>query len=91
VPEGTHDDLAISLALAVKKLPYRRLAITGPLGVRKPLGSIWSQEGASQRAEPSVLGDDQPQADPEPAKLGVPMPILVRGGFGSAASKWNIS
>ncbi len=88
VPAGSHDDLAIALALAVKKLPWRRGQVRAPIGVPKPGGSLWTQEGASIRSEPSLLGDVR-EAPPPEEKPTVPMPILVRGTGYGGGSKWR--
>ena len=88
VPAGEHDDLVFALALAVKRLPFRRGSAQTPIGVRKPGGSLWTPESA--RAEPSLLGDTTAQQPPleEEQPVG-PVPILVRGrGFGGG-SRWR--
>lgn len=87
VPPGQHDDLAMALALAVKKLPWRTGQLRAPIGVPKVGGSLWTNEGASVRQEPSLLGERQ---DPPPQEeTKVPMPILVRGRGYSGGSKWS--
>ncbi len=88
VAPGTHDDLAFALALAVKKMPFRRSSIQAPIGVAKPGGSLWTQEGASIRQEPSLLGDVR-EAPPPEEKPTVPMPILVKGLGHGGGSKWR--
>ena len=90
VPSGQHDDLAMALALAVKKLPWRRGQLRAPIGVPKAGGSLWVDGASTVRAEPSLTGDprgQQPPPDEVPA--GTPFPILVRGPGYGGGSKWR--
>jgi phage FluMu gp28-like protein len=50
VPAGMHDDLAMALALAVKKMPWRRKHSTAPVGILRPGGSTWTGAGGDDSA-----------------------------------------
>lgn len=84
VPSGQHDDIAFALALAVRKLPWRRRHVSAPSGVPKPGGSVWvGQVGEGQvgsRAEHSLLGDRQQGADPDVSTgTSLPVPTVITG------------
>jgi hypothetical protein len=84
-----HDDLAMALALAVKKLPWRSGTHRAPIGVKKPGGSLWTDDGMAVRGEPSLLGERQEQYEPTGQPPLGPVPILVRGRGYGGASKWS--
>lgn len=84
-PDGMHDDGVMALALAVKRLPWRRRSHSVPLGVAKPGGSTWASP-ASEDDGRGLLGGQESAPDPTAAPDGVPVPIVV-GGSGS--SRWT--
>lgn len=78
VPEGQHDDGAFALALAGKRLPWRRRAAMLPTGVAKPGGSAWTGDG---QVDVAVGGQPEPVASPT-----VALPVAVGS---SGPSKWS--
>ncbi len=85
VPEGMHDDGAMGLALAGKKLPWRRASNQSPLGAEKPGGSAWTGDGEGEGGNP-LLGGQENANDPE-ASSPVAIPIAIVGAGGG--SKWS--
>lgn len=83
VPPGMHDDLVFSLALAVKKLPWKRRSQIAPIGVEKPGGSAWTGDGRTPDRDP-LLGTVQ---EPAPTAPSVPVPLMV--GSSGGGSKWS--
>lgn len=75
VPDGNHDDGAMAMALAVRKLPWKRRHNMVPVGVAKPGGSMWLGDGAPE-GDP-LLGSPQ-IADPA-EETPIPVPVAVGG------------
>ena len=74
VPPGQHDDLAFALALAARKLPWRRKVTAVPVGLSSPAGSVWLGGGG---------GDDawrRYQEGLKPTTVGMGDPSQVEGG-----------
>lgn len=83
-PDGMHDDGAIALALACRKLPWRRRLKDKPLGVEKPGGSAWTGEADGNTGR-ELLGGQESQEDPNKGSAA-PVPIVVTG---NASGKWG--
>jgi hypothetical protein len=88
VPEGSHDDLTMALALAVKRMPWKLKATMKPTGI--PQESRWSGDATGdsawakyQQGKKPTLSDTQPLAEPVETP---PMPVIT-GGIGS--SRWT--
>lgn len=94
VPESAHDDLVFALALAVKRMPWRRRGrqLT-PTGVPQAGGSRWSSQGGESDAwrryqeglKPTTVGlaDEDPDRIP-PVPVAVP-PLIE----GPGAGRWR--
>lgn len=83
VPPGFHDDLAMSLALAVKKLPWKRRA-QAPESVGGG-GSRWATpdgRGGEASTQAPAPKKEEPGAQPDQAPT-ISVPLLVSGGGGS--------
>ncbi len=79
VPKGYHDDLVMALALAVKKLPWRR-GKDAPMEMPKPGGSQWTDnaEDAAWTAYKNSLPPTKTSYLEEPEKKqGFPVPMVV--------------
>lgn len=85
VPDGGHDDGVMALALASKKLPWRRRSSQAPVGVEKPGGSAWLGDGQGETGR-ELLGGQENAGDPTTVPAGVEVPILV---VGSGLSRWG--
>lgn len=83
VPDGAHDDGAFAMALAVRKLPWKRRSSHVPIGVEKPGGSAWTGDGRQPDRDP-LLGTVQETAPTAPS---VPVPLMV--GSSGGGSKWS--
>lgn len=85
VPDGMHDDLAMALALAVRKLPWKRLYSAAPMGIAQVGGSRWDGETGSD-AYRKYLDSQRPgatsslQGDPTQLPEGIAVPTLIVGG-----------
>jgi hypothetical protein len=85
-PKGFHDDAVMALALAVKKLPWRRSLNEAPLGMEKQ--SQWLDPDSASDAWNSYLRTKQSPVLSPPAekpKPSVPMPMFVASG----TSRWS--
>lgn len=87
VPQGQHDDLVFALALAVRKLPWRRRALQVPVGIPSQDGSRWA-EGSQEtdawrkyqdgkKPTQSGLADESRLGRPDEPVVG--LPIVTRG------------
>ena len=88
VPPGQHDDLAFALALAAKKLPWKRRVTPVPVGLPSAAGSAWTGAGGDdawrkyqESLKPTTvgMGDDPSQA------VGGPLIVAPSSG----RSKWR--
>ena len=88
VPPGQHDDLAFALALAAKKLPWKRRVTPVPVGLPSAAGSAWTGAGGDdawrkyqESLKPTLvgMGDDPSQA------VGGPLIVAPSSG----RSKWR--
>ena len=88
VPAGAHDDLAFALALAARKLPWKRRVTPVPVGLPSASGSVWTgaagddawrkyQEGLKPTTV--SVGDDPSQA------VGGPLIVAPSSG----RSRWG--
>lgn len=89
VPTGS-DDIAMALALAVKRMPWKKKRSMKPMGVAQVGGSRWSedQEGAEAwrvhtATKNPVKSDAVDDLTPKPA-----MPVVI-GGTGTPINRWN--
>ena len=92
-PEGTHDDLVMAMALAVKRMPWKLKTHMTPTGIPQMGGSKWASEAtgddeAGRRYQESLkptqqssLGQIQTEEEALPA-----MPTLAGGG---GNSRWT--
>ena len=87
VPEGMHDDLAMALALACKRMPWRAKNPISPSGIETPGGSRWmgraSGSDAWTRYQESLKPTRVSSLDEETT---VPVPVGVEG---TGAGKWK--
>jgi hypothetical protein len=84
VPDGCHDDGAMALALACKKLPWRRRAPGTPVGVPKPGGSAWTGEAGGDDGN-AILGGQENKPDPtQGSPVAVPIAVV-----GPGAGRWH--
>lgn len=88
-PDRMNDDMVMALALAVRKMPWRRKHFMSPTGIENPSGSRWSAQGggndAWQRYKESqkpTLSDVDEADIPSRAKP----PILITG---PTSSRWT--
>lgn len=84
-PKGFHDDAVMALALAVKKLPWKRTD-KGPMGTEKE--SQWlddNGQNAAWNAYARTKAPLKPTQSPEPVREKPPMPIFVSSG----SSRWS--
>ncbi len=81
VPKGMHEDGAMALALAVKKLPWKRSYHDVPTGIEQPGGSKWTGEMGDEawKAYQSTLKPSQ-KTYTTPKEPRVAVPMVVRGG-----------
>ncbi len=85
-PDSMHDDLAMALGLAVKRMPWRRKRSILPTGVPAPGGSRWTGVGVGSDAwsryqeslKPTVVGSHDDETS-------IPVPVVTGGGPG----KWR--
>lgn len=85
-PKGFHDDAVMALALAVKKLPWRRNQKDGPLGMEKQ--SQWTDDNGAADAWNNYQRSKQKPGTldvPQEKKAPVPMPLFVASGN----SRWS--
>lgn len=92
VPDGTHDDIAMAAALAVKRMPWRLKASMQPTGVPQGGGSKWTSEAtgdndAWKKYQASRKPTLSPDAEIEPPPTSTAMPIST--GNGSGRSRWS--
>ena len=90
VPEGISDDLTMALALAVKRMPWKKKAQMKPVGIPTEGGSRWNedQDGSEawmiyQKGKNPVLSDQS-----DPAAPRVAMPVITGG---STINRWSIA
>lgn len=86
VPKGYHEDLVMALALAVKKLPWKRTD-KGPMGTEKE--SQWTDDNGQNAAWAAYTRTKKPlkpTQSPEQQKErpSTPMPIFV-----TSSSRWS--
>lgn len=91
-PEGTHDDLVMAMALAVKQMPWKLKKHMQPTGIPQSGGSKWTSEATGDNTawkkyqeslkptEQSALG---PIENPEDVP---PVPVIAAG---SGRSRWS--
>lgn len=83
------DDLVMALALAVKRMPWKKQRSMQPMGIAQANGSRWVEDEAGAeawrihtQAKNPVLSD---KGDDKPAS---PMPVVI-GGTGTPLNRWN--
>ena len=85
VPKGYHDDAVMALALAVKKLPWKRKD-KGPLGMEKEQGSNWQDDNGGTEAWNSYQRSKKPAQKPtvSPPEKSFPVPVII-----GRESRWS--
>ena len=84
-PKGYHDDAVMALALAVKKLPWKRTD-KGPLGMEKEQGSNWQDDNGGSEAWNAYQRSKKPPPKPtlsEPERR-IPVPVII-----GRQSRWS--
>lgn len=89
VPEGMHDDLAMAMALAVKRMPWRLAKHMQPTGVPQTGGSKWmSDETGDNQAWKKYKDSQKPTLSPPEQELpkDTPMPVVTTN---TGKSRWS--
>jgi phage FluMu gp28-like protein len=94
VPEGAHDDIAMAVALAVKRMPWKLKKHMQPTGIPQTGGSKWTSEAtgdndAWNRYQASLKPGTSPltPTDPLPDQTSLPVPVIASPGSGR--SRWT--
>lgn len=93
VPEGIHDDLAMAVALAVKRMPWKLKTTMRPAGVPQPTGtSKWtSAETGDNDAWSKYQKSLNPTISPPEQTERIeaqPVPVIASG---SGSSRWRFA
>lgn len=87
VPEGVSDDLTMALALAVKRMPWKRKANMKPVGIPQPSNYRWTggADGPGFEAWRKYKeGADKPTLLPENQdSLSAPVPFIITPSGGN--------
>jgi hypothetical protein len=88
VPDAMHDDLAMSLALVARRMPWKRAAQILPIGIPSPHGSRWmGATGERDTAYAKYLESQKPTTvSTFDSEETVPAPALITG---PGAGKWR--
>jgi hypothetical protein len=94
VPEGAHDDIAMAVALAVKRMPWKLKKHMQPTGIPQSGGSKWTSEAtgdndAWNRYQASLKPTTDTQTAVEPLPTDGSMPVPVIAAPGSGRSRWT--
>jgi hypothetical protein len=85
VPEGESDDLTMAVALAVKRMPWKRHLRTQPMNM--PVGtSRWDGTGDTEAWRKYQEGKKPTVSDQEEKKVNTAMPFISAG---QGDSKWS--
>jgi len=79
-PKGMHDDAVMALALAVKKLPWRRTHVQTPTDIASPDGSRWTGDAegeAWRKYQESLKPTQQGYTGKEDQVRSIPFPVVV--------------
>lgn len=85
VTEGTSDDLTMALALAVKRMPWRRQTQMRPTVINKPAGLVWNTKAdgpefeAWKKYQESLKPTVSAPRDEQERNLAVPMIVSSSG------------